>query len=204
MFALSPIFVGGIKFTERMLWCMNEKKITDAEFEKLISRLTFFDTMRNNLLTFSFTAVLAVLGVAIGTDSNSFSAWICLIPFFLIIPFSARISYYRLSTAHIGSFLKVYASEKMCFERGAEKVKEEQHSCFKVILWLVNHEMVSLALATDATFYFKYSKQASTLKIAGLAVPILFTLIVYLISDSTYDFSRLSETFRNEWKENIL
>lgn len=183
---------------------MSKKTITDAEFDKLISRLTFFDTMRNNLLTFSFTAVLAVLGVALGTDSDTFSAWICLIPFFLIIPFSARISYYRLSTSHIGSFLKVYAPEKMRFERGAKEVDEGQCRYYKAISWLVNHEMVLLALATDATFYSKYSQQTNTWEILGLVAPILLTLIVYLISDSTYNFSQLNETFEDEWGESIL
>lgn len=32
--------------------------INDKEYEKLIKRLEFYDTTRNNLLTFSFTAVL--------------------------------------------------------------------------------------------------------------------------------------------------
>jgi len=34
--------------------------ISDVEYGKLVSRLEFHDTMRNNLLTFSFTAVLAI------------------------------------------------------------------------------------------------------------------------------------------------
>lgn len=71
-------------------------RITDEEYSKIIEKLKFFDTTRNTLLTFSFTAVLAVLGIAISTDVSEMNPWICLIPFFLIIPFSARISYYRL------------------------------------------------------------------------------------------------------------
>ncbi len=47
---------------------MREIQITDKEYDKLIKRLEFFDTMRNNLLTFSFTSVLAVLGVALAMD----------------------------------------------------------------------------------------------------------------------------------------
>lgn len=85
---------------------MGEVRITNKEYDKLIKRLEFFDTMRNNLLTFSFTSVLTVLGVALAIDMDSLSAWICLIPFLLIIPFTARISYYRLASAHITSFLK--------------------------------------------------------------------------------------------------
>lgn len=36
--------------------------------------------------------------VALAMDMDSISAWICLISFFLIIPFTAGISYYRLAS----------------------------------------------------------------------------------------------------------
>lgn len=45
---------------------MPDSYIAEKEYDKLIKRLEFYDTMRNNLLTFFFTAVLAVLGVAMG------------------------------------------------------------------------------------------------------------------------------------------
>lgn len=48
-------FVGGGK--------MQEVQITDKEYDKLIKRIEFFDAMRNNLLTFSFTSVLTQLVV---------------------------------------------------------------------------------------------------------------------------------------------
>lgn len=44
---------------------MKQIEISDKEYEKLIKNLEFFDTMRNNLLTFAFTAVLTTLGVAL-------------------------------------------------------------------------------------------------------------------------------------------
>ena len=98
---------------------MAAKGIIDKEFDKLIQRLAFFDSTRNSLLTFSFTAVLAVIGITIAEDADSFNPWICLIPFLLIIPFAARIAYYRLASAHINEFLKTFASDKMLFELGA-------------------------------------------------------------------------------------
>lgn len=81
-----------------------EKEILDEEYSRLIKRLEFYDTTRNTLLAFSFTAVLTVLGVAIQVEMNTITALICLIPYFLIVPFAARISYYRISSAHISAF----------------------------------------------------------------------------------------------------
>ena len=123
---------------------MGEVRITNKEYDKLIKRLEFFDTMRNNLLTFSFTSVLTVLGVALAIDMDSLSAWICLIPFLLIIPFTARISYYRLASAHITSFLKKNGKMDMQFELGTNIVKEGICKHFALIAWLINHEMVLL------------------------------------------------------------
>lgn len=133
-----------------------DNKIDNIEYDKLIKRLEFFDTMRNNLLTFSFTAVLAVLGIALQMEMDSVCSWICLIPYFLIIPFSARISYYRVASAHINSFLRVFASDRMQFEIGTTTVKEKNCAHFGVIAWLVNHEMVLLGVACSCLFYFKY------------------------------------------------
>ena len=84
---------------------MRELVVSDREYSKLIKRLEAINSTRNSLLTFSFTAVLTVLGIAIANDMDSISAWLCLIPFLLIIPFTARISYYRLASSHINSFL---------------------------------------------------------------------------------------------------
>ncbi len=177
--------------------------ITDKEFDKLIERLIFFDTMRNNLLTFSFTAVLAALGVAVGTEVESLNAWVCLIPFFLIIPFAARISYYRISYAHTVSFLKVFAPEKMIFEGGSSEVHEGQCRFYGLIAWLVNHEMLLLGLATSCIFYFRYVPQVETwgrVEYLSLVVPVLCMLPICLISMSTYKFKDLSDPFITNWK----
>ena len=43
-----------------------EKTISIEEYNKHIDMLKFIDTTRNTLLTFAFTSVLAVVGIAIG------------------------------------------------------------------------------------------------------------------------------------------
>ncbi len=87
---------------------------------------------------------------------DSISAWICLIPFLLIIPFTACISYYRLASAHINSFLRKFGQKDMQFELGANVVNEGKCTCYSLIAWLINHEMVLLSVAISGIFYFKY------------------------------------------------
>lgn len=171
---------------------MISKKITDKEYEKLVARLAAFDTMRDNLLTFSFTSVLAVLGIIIGSDNPNITASVCLIPFFLIIPFAARVSYYRLASAHIGSFLKTFAPEQTVFENGTKLVPEGQCNFFGLIVKLVNYEMVCLALAVDACFYYKYLPNVTVWSLKEyifMLVPMALTIVVFLISNATYIIS---------------
>ena len=180
-----------------------ENTIKEKEYEKLVKRIEFFDSMRNTLLTFSFTATLAVLGLAISEAMDARGSWICLIPFFLIIPFSARISYYRLASAHINSFLRVYAPLSMKFEIGAETVKEGKCKHYNLIAWLVNHEMFFLGIATTCTFYVKYLLSIEKWELPyylGIIIPIVLNFIVFVISDSAYNYNRLVKEFSEDWK----
>lgn len=185
---------------------MREIEITDKEYDKLISRLEFFDTTRNNLLTFSFTSVLTVLGVALAIDMNPISSWICLIPFLLIVPFTARIAYYRLASAHINSFLKKFGKSDMQFELGTNVVKEDICKHYRLIAWLINHEMVLLSIATSCTFYLTYISSISKWEFynyVSLGVPIIFIILVFAIADSTYSYKKLMDNFSIKWEQYI-
>lgn len=181
-------------------------EITQNEYNKLIEKLHFYDNTRNNLLTFSFTAVLAILGIALTKNMNLTNVWLCLIPFFLIIPFSARISYYRLASAHVNSFLRQFAPKDMQFEIGSKIVKENGCSFYRLIAWMVNHEMLLLSIATSFTFYIKYWPNIDGWKYydyISFLIPLLLTTLVYLISHSTYSYKKLTDNFEQKWKKYI-
>lgn len=183
---------------------MESIQITNEEYDKLIKRIEFYDTTRNQLLTFSFTSVLTVLGVSLAMEMNLLSVWICLIPFFLIIPFAARISYYRLASAHINSFLRKFHAVNMQFELGTDFVNEGKCRHYKIIAWLVNHEMVLLGLATSCIFYLKYIfliGQWNFWNYIGGIVPFILMLVVYMIADSTFAYKKLIYTFSKEWEQ---
>lgn len=179
-----------------------ETTVSNEEYNKLVKKIEFFETTRNSLLTFSFTAVLTVIGVALAMDMNVISAWICLLPFFLIIPFTARISYYRLATAHIGAFLKCFAPQNMQFEIGADFVKEGNCRFYTLTAWLITHEMVLLGIAVSFVFYLKYIPSVEKWNIywiIGLFVPIILSGIVYMIAESTYNYGKVKKNFEKQW-----
>lgn len=176
--------------------------VSNKEYAKLIKQLEFFDTTRNNLLTFSFTAVLTILGVSLTINMNSFNVWLCLIPFFLIIPFTARISYYRLASAHIHSFLRKFARDDMQFEIGTQVVTENGCKYYPQIAWLMNHEMVLLSFATSCIFYIKYIpiiENWTYINLISLIIPVFLSRLVYLITHSTYGYKKLLANFEAKW-----
>lgn len=179
-----------------------EQFIDSTEYDKLIKRIEFFDVTRNNLLSFSFTAVLAALGATLIVENEFISSLICLVPFFLIIPFAARISYYRLATAHISSFLRVFAKNKMKFEIATKEVPEGKCKHYKLISWLVNHEMFLLGLACSCTFYIKFLNCIQTWNLWDciiMIVPVLLNIMVFTLSNATSDFAMLITKFSDDW-----
>ncbi len=177
--------------------------VTEEEYNKLVNTLSSETAIKNTLLTFSFTAVLAILGVALGTDTTKIHPLVFLVPFFLIIPFTARISYYRLASAHKNAFLKVFASERMLFAIGTETVPEKFGIAYRPIAWLVNHEMVLLAGATTAIFWITYYPRITEwgyFEILLWILPLLLDCFVYWISDSTYSYKKIYEVYKPQWE----
>ena len=197
-----------------MLWTMfsisenrldgSDMKITDIEYQKLINRLEFHDLMRNNLLTFSFTAVLTVLGIALKLELNAISACVCLLPYLLIVPFAARISYYRLASAHISSFLGCYAKDRVQFELNAERVQESNgiKRGYSQLAFLVNHEMFLLGITSSLVFYLKFipcTNGQLWWNYVGYITPIALAMWVFCISHSTNKYDDIVKRYQEHW-----
>lgn len=178
------------------------KTLSIEEYNTHIKTLNFYDTTRNTLLTFSFTAVLTLLGVIVGAK-QPINPYICLIPYMLIIPFAARISYYRLASARINTFLKHCAPEKTIMANGSEDVPERNGRIFGIISWLVNHEMVLLAVATGLVYaiqYFMSNELNTWWKWVQLFWPVPAIVATYVIASSTYSYKKLCDFYDPKWK----
>lgn len=178
--------------------------ISEKEYDRLIRRLEHYYSTRNTLLTFSFTAVLAALGVTLTAELDLIGSCICLVPFLLIIPFAARISYYRLAIAHMNSFLRTFSKANMQYEVGAGKVTENQIVSYRLVAWLINHEMFLLGIATSCVFYLKYIPLLQNINIWNgviLVIPVALNIVVFLISDATFSYTKLMIKFLKQWEK---
>lgn len=181
-----------------------QQAIKDHELNYLSEYLHETRSIHNNLLTFSFTAVLAVLGIAFSNinSENLIPSFLYLLPFCLIIPFTARITYYRISGARIESFLDIFYPESRIFSRGCLFVKEKQNYKFNIISFLVNFEMFILSYVCTILFINDLlSNQSSEmffpLQICCSIVCLILEIIIIL---QGYNYEKIYLHFRNKWK----
>ena len=100
--------------------------MTDREYNYWQKTLERDVSTRTSLLTFSFTTVLAILGIALSNNSADVSPLVYLVPYFLIIPFQGRIAYYRLIHARISAYLEMVVPEDTTLDTLGTCVPEKQ------------------------------------------------------------------------------
>lgn len=130
--------------------------MTDREYDSWQKTLERNVSTRTSLLTFSFTTVLAILGIALSDNGGNINPFAYLVPYLLIIPFEGRIAYYRLIHARISAYLEMVTPQDTSLDIAGEKVPEKQTWFFSRIALLNNCEMLFPSAATAIVFYGKY------------------------------------------------
>ena len=162
---------------------------------------------RTNLLTFSFTTVLAVLGIALSSNIGveNVNKFLYLIPYFLIIPFEGRIAYYRLIHARISAYLEMMIPQDRSLNIAGKKAPEKQTWFFIVIAFLNNFEMFFLSSATAIVFYCKYpyptEGKLSQMDWLMLSLPLVLSVFVGVIIVYTFNYEKWKSRYRKEWEK---
>gem|GEM_PF-1320461 len=188
--------------------------LTKDEFDRLIARIETNHKIRNDILTFSFTVVIAALGIGFKIESvDLLTSFLFLLPFFIIIPFQSRLTYYRMEEAHVRAYFFVYRPEWQTYSircRGKYGVGEDKgfgkkaygRNTYGAIAWLMNHEMVILAFATAGAFYLRYSPFVTCDWITWLplVIPVFLTAIVWWFAAATCDYAKVFYHYAEEWE----
>lgn len=185
-------------------------KPSKEELDRLNSRMDTNHGIRNDLLKFSFTSVIASLGAALALDNITAPlSFLFLFPFVIMIPFQARIAYYRLEEAHIRTYISKLYEEydmytKICRYGYYEDVGMGRFY-YICIAWLVNHELVCLSVLTCIIFWVKFfsTKDVIPVELTWLAriLPVVLLAAVWAISHSTYSYLEMSYRYAKELKE---
>lgn len=177
------------------------KKVRDLEYQFICERMKCDTEMRNTLLTFTFTAVIAILGFGFATEKEV-NQIVYLLPFFIIVPFTGRVSYYRKWSAHMAAYLDVFAPKLRTYTDYGKKVKIENNCIDKLLAWFVNYELFILACASTILFEVKYPKKIDSFEIFDWAyclLPILFSCIVLVLIKSVRNYEGMKEKYKEEF-----
>ena len=79
------------------------------EYDNLRNEINQLISLHNTLLTFTITAVVTILTIALSENMTI----LYLIPFCIIIPMSMRIAYYRSSMAKLAAYMIVFLEKKL-------------------------------------------------------------------------------------------
>ena len=179
--------------------------MTDREYDSWQKTLERNVSTRTNLLTFSFTTVLAILGIALSNNGENINPVAYLVPYLLIIPFEGRIAYYRLIHARVSAYLEMVTPQDTSLDIAGEKVPEKQTWVFNIIALLNNCEMLFLSVATAIVFYGKYPfpsvKEFSQMDWLMLALPIILSAFVGVTVAYTFNYGKWKSHYRKEWEK---
>ena len=177
----------------------------ENEFDILNRRMEKNLEMRHTYLMFAFTtsiaaiAALFVVGFTdIFTDTNV-SAWICIVPFAVIIPFQARISYSRLSHAKMEAYVLVFYEGKFEF---IEKPLNELFGIMgKFIAIIANYELTLLSIVIDVLFVLiKYYISDSNFGGIDNIVIFIATMIVFVLATYSFPYDKFLKMFVSKYR----
>lgn len=178
----------------------------ENEFDILNRRMEKNLEMRHTYLMFAFTtsiAAIAALFVVASTDiliNTNMLAWICIVPFAVIIPFQARISYSRLSQARMEAYIIVFYKGQ--FEFMDKSLNELFGIMGKIIAIISNYELTLLSIVIDIIFIL-INYYAVDFRFLSLENIIIFvaTLIVFSLATYSYPYGKFVDYFKNKYKK---
>lgn len=183
-----------------------KKAVTIEEYQQLCDQMRCDTQTRNSLLTFSFTAVLTALGIGFAMESDNTNVYVFLLPFFIIIPFTGRMAYYRIWSAQIKEYLCLYAEELSTYPIIGRSVPIEHGVMGTILAILVNYEMFFLACATTLLFFLKYPVKFVDFVVRDWCIcslPIILTFITFFIITAVYDYKKLRKYYKSKWEETL-
>lgn len=173
----------------------------EKEFDILNRRMEKNQEMRHTYLMFAFTTSIATIAALFIINMNACTTWGCIVPFSVIIPFQARISYSRLTHAKMEAYIRTYYKHQ--FEFLNRQVRDLRGVMGKIIAIIVNFELSLLAIALDITYIVINGKKIN-LKIfhdiwfVGI---IIATMVTIILAIYTFSYNYFLEKYMKEYEK---
>lgn len=170
------------------------------ELSVVIARMDKNLEMRHTYLMFAYTTSAVLLAALFAIESFESLYWLCMLPYAVIIPFQARISYSRISHSRMEAYVKIFYKEDFKFYN--RYVDELQGVGGKIIAILSNYELTLLSIEINICFYaLKFRVNgAIDFRLVSSYLPIAMTLIVAGLAKYTRNYAKFVSKFEAEYR----
>lgn len=172
----------------------------ENEFDILNRRMEKNLEMRHTYLMFAFTTAFVSIAALLAANIENISSWIFVVPFSVIIPFQARVSYSRLNHAKMEAYVIVFYPKKFSFLE--IPLNELSGIMGKVLAIISNYELTLLSIAVDILFIVIKKKILDMNKIIGIdaVIMIICTLIVFICATYTFPYLKFLNKYIEKYK----
>ena len=163
--------------------------------------------LQNTILTFTITTTVAILTIAVSENITI----IYLVPFFIIIPMSMRIAYYRSVISKLSAYIIIFLEpnlKDMKWETsnailGARLRQKECKKENRKFAFSRNYECLILSIICYLLYVLDYIKDKTiTLCIIIIvALPVLFVLWEFIITKRINSLDQVQKEWINEWEQ---
>lgn len=163
--------------------------------------------LQNTILTFTITTTVAILTIAVSENITI----IYLVPFFIIIPMSMRIAYYRSVISKLSAYIIIFLEpnlKDMKWETrnailGARLRQKECKKKNRKFAFSRNYECLILSIICYLLYVLDYIKDKTiTLCIIIIvALPVLFVLWEFIITKRINSLDQVQKEWINEWEQ---
>ena len=174
----------------------------ENEFDILNRRMEKNHEMRHTYLMFAFTTTIAAIAALLIVDYSDIVSWGCVVPFAIIIPFQARISYARLTHAKMEAYICVYYPKEFKFLK--KQVKDLRGRIGKFISIIVNFELFLLSVVIDLLYLIVNKEKLGInliFKMESIII-VVATIIVFILAIYSFPYDRFWKKYIAEYKAN--
>lgn len=173
----------------------------EHEFDILNRRMEKEVEERHVYLMFAFTTTIATIASLFLIDLSNIATWWCIVPFSVIIPFQARISYSRIVYAKMEAYIYVFYPQKFKFLK--RQVKDLRGMIGKFIAVIVNYELALLAISLDILYIILGKKEIEIKMLLDVDCIVIFiaTIIVIALATYTFPYDYFWRKFIREYEE---
>ena len=171
------------------------------EYKMLRDEITYHMKLHNTLVTFTITSVVAVLGITLSLDN----VYYLLLPFAILIPMSARISYYRRAMTKLSAYMIVFLEpniQSINWEtRNLEFLRLQSNKpnhFFDRFSTLRYYECSILSVIITIAFYIKFINEQTCVSLINLPVLLMPILGIFYIIYATYRTNQI-DADREKW-----